>query len=222
MFRLERDPLRAILEEVRDSWGIRSPEDEEWHARRRRSAGEYEWVLKSLNLERSDTLLDIGCGTGLFINDVSEIARRAIGVDISEAILKRARRNLREKKNVSLIRAAAPLLPFCKPIFNKIVIVHAAFGVLLPNPHLWKIYNEEMMDLSVDVIKTAFNLLAPSGTMVVTLAPGTKEMGERVRNELIPDAMKRASITSENASVIIKIKQLESTYFALAEIKKID
>jgi len=217
---LEKDPLHAILEEVRDSWGIRSPEDEDWHAKRRKSAGEYEWVLKSLNLETNDKLLDIGCGTGLFINDVSEMVATAVGVDISEAILKRARKTLREKKNVSLIRAAAPILPFCKPIFNKIVIVHAAFGVLLPNPHLWNIYNQDMMDLSVDVIKTAFKLLTPNGTMVVTLAPGTKEMGERVKKELIPDTMKRAGITTENASVTTKIKQLDRTYFALAEIKK--
>ncbi len=72
-------------------------------------------MLKSLNLETNDKLRDIGCGTGLFINDVSEMVRTAVGVDISEAILKRAKRTLRENKNVSLIRAAAPILPFCKP-----------------------------------------------------------------------------------------------------------
>jgi len=217
---LKKDPLHAILEEVRDSWGIRSPEDEHWQAKRRKTAGEYEWVLENLALKQSDKLLDIGCGTGLFLEYISEMVNTAVGIDISETMLKRASRNLAYKHNVSLLQSAAPLLPFCKPIFNKIVIVHAAFGVFIPNPHLWNIYNESMMDLSVDVIKNAFGLLLPHGVIVLTLAPGSKDIGEKVKQKLIPDAIKKVGIRTEDASVTTTIKKLENTYFALVRIEK--
>ena len=217
---MKKDPLHAILEEVRDSWGIRSPDDEHWQAKRRKTAGEYEWVLENLALKQSDKLLDIGCGTGLFLEYINEMVDTSIGIDISETMLKRASRNLAYKHNVSLLRSAAPLLPFCKHIFNKIVIVHAAFGVFIPNPHLWNIYNEDMMDLSADVIKNAFSLLLPYGVLVLTLAPGSEDVGEKVKQKLIPDAMKKAGIGTEDASVTTTVRKLESTYFALVRIEK--
>lgn len=214
------DPLRAVLEEVRDSWGIRSPDEEHWQARKRKSAGEYEWVLANLAPEPDDLLLDIGCGTGLFLEYVSEQVRAAVGVDISEVMLYRARRHISGIPNVSLLRAAAPMLPFCRPVFNKIVIVHAAFGVFLPNPHLWNIYQEEMMDLSVEVIKSAFDILAPGGVLVLTLAPGTREMADAVKQKLIPEVMKKAGIVEADAVVATRIKKLDGTHFALVRIEK--
>jgi SAM-dependent methyltransferase len=217
---LEKDPLHAILEEVRDSWGIRSPEEEHWQSKKRKSAGEYEWVLQNLQLTKNDTLLDIGCGTGLFLEYISELVNNAIGVDISKTMLKKARRHTTGKNNITLVHAAAPLLPFCKPVFNKIVIVHAAFGVLLPNPHLWNIYQNEMMDLSVNVIKNAFELLTPQGVLIITLAPGTKEMAEKVKKTLIPEVMEKAKINKHNANLTIRTKKLENTHFALVKIEK--
>lgn len=50
----------------------------------------------------SDTVLDIGCGLGRLLKWTASSSRRAIGLDISKEMLKKARRRLAGLKNVQL------------------------------------------------------------------------------------------------------------------------
>jgi len=69
-------------------------------------------VIKALALRPGDTVVEIGCGTGLNFSLVEQVIGsegRIIGVDISEAMLERAQKRVRNAgwKNVELVRCAA-------------------------------------------------------------------------------------------------------------------
>ena len=69
-------------------------------------------VIEALALQEGDTIVEIGCGTGLNFSLVEKIIGskgRIIGIDISEAMLERAEERVQKAgwKNVELIRCAA-------------------------------------------------------------------------------------------------------------------
>ena len=53
--------------------------------------GLQEQALAALDLRPSDRLLDVGCGTGAAVRRAARIADRAVGVDLSPAMIERAR-----------------------------------------------------------------------------------------------------------------------------------
>lgn len=65
-------------------------------------------AIQALGLERGDTVVDIGCGTGLnfpLLQEVVGVEGKIIGVDLSDAMLDKARRQALEKdwKNIELV-----------------------------------------------------------------------------------------------------------------------
>lgn len=92
-------------------------------------------ILKVVNVRDSDSILDVGCGTGLLFSHISS-ARIIVGVDISLGALKVAMGLIRRAgfKNVSLVRADADYLPFKDGIFDKVFAITLLQN--LPNPAL--------------------------------------------------------------------------------------
>ncbi len=71
-----------------------------------------EMAVKALNLQRGDTVIEIGCGTGLNFPLLQEAVGRAgqiIGVDLTDAMLAEARRRVEKQgwSNVALVRSDA-------------------------------------------------------------------------------------------------------------------
>ena len=58
------------------------------------------------HIENKD-ILEIGCGTGIILNQTSKLAKNAIGVDLSDGMLEVAK-----KKNLTVQKANATNLPF--------------------------------------------------------------------------------------------------------------
>jgi ubiquinone/menaquinone biosynthesis C-methylase UbiE len=75
-------------------------------------------VLVRLLGEGTGALVDVGCGTGSFTAGLGRLGWNATGVDISEDMLRRAR-----KKRVHAIRADAAWLPFEDASFDAAVSV---------------------------------------------------------------------------------------------------
>ena len=91
-----------------------------------------EAAMKSINLEKHNLILDVGCGTGLLFSYVASKARMFIGLDISRKILSQANVKAEKFQNVHLICADADNMPLKENIFDY------AFAVTLiqnmPNP----------------------------------------------------------------------------------------
>jgi len=97
----------------------------------------------------AERILDLGCGTGMFVDELSARARFLVGVDVSLEMLNVARGRARK---VALVQADADALPFTDGSFDAVVSV-----TLLQN----------MPDPSATVREVA-RVLKPGGVAILT------------------------------------------------------
>ncbi len=78
------------------------------------------------------SVLDVGCGSGLFFEEVASKAEIVVGVDVSHKLLLKAKKNANVYKNTFVLQADADHLPFKKGFFDAVF----SFTVLqnMPKP----------------------------------------------------------------------------------------
>lgn len=83
-------------------------------------------AVDHLNIAGDDLVLDMGIGTGASLSFYPTDRGRIIGVDLSEGMLKLARRKIRELglKRVTVFQANALELPFAEDQFDQVFISH--------------------------------------------------------------------------------------------------
>ena len=90
-----------------------------------------EVLRRACDIHRDDRVLDIGCGAGQTTRDAARLAGagHAVGVDISESMLRRARKlaELEQLHNVSFVQADAQVHPFLSDHFD---IAISRFGTM--------------------------------------------------------------------------------------------
>ncbi len=91
-----------------------------WNLARHVNGAVYETTLQCLN-ERHQRILDVGCGTGLMNARLAASGRRVLGVDISPAMLERARQE-RGPLN-EYVQGDAERLPAANQSFDAVVNV---------------------------------------------------------------------------------------------------
>ena len=64
-------------------------------------------VLKRLALEQNSAILDVGCGTGIVTVPLAETGLETIGIDLTEAMLERAKEKAEGRDNLSFHRMNA-------------------------------------------------------------------------------------------------------------------
>jgi SAM-dependent methyltransferase len=110
-------------------------EGEHWteHADRYDRAGRRTWqrFLDADLISSTDTVLDIGCGTGKSTRDAARLAAQAsaLGVDLSATMLERAREQSTAERleNVSFVQADAQVHPFDEYRFD---VAISCFGAM--------------------------------------------------------------------------------------------
>ena len=92
----------------------------------------YKVALETLSLSRESTVLDAGCGSGMFFAHIANQTKFTVGLDISRELLLLAEERARNFSNVFLVQADADHLPFKRGAFGYVF----AFTVLqnMPNP----------------------------------------------------------------------------------------
>jgi len=141
-------------------------------------AAKYHAALKHLDMH--DSVLDVGCGTGLFFSHIAAETQTVAAADTSRSLLLQAKERARAFLNVHLVQADADHLPFRDACFNVVF----AFTVLqnMPNPSetLSELKRNAKRDAHIVVsgLKKAFSLevftalLHDAGLQVVSLEDG--------------------------------------------------
>ena len=101
-------------------------------------AMKYTKALNELKIVKNEYVLDVGCGTGLFIKEIAEIATFIIGIDISRRMIKVANDKCKHLRNVHLICGDADYIPLQKRIIDKIF----SFTLLQNMPDVYQIIRE--------------------------------------------------------------------------------
>lgn len=187
--RLQREQAhdRRIAERAEEIWNWDSP------AGRRRAARRASLYVEHGALRSGRLALELGCGTGLFLERVARSGAVVIGVDLSGDLLARARVRTASLSNVRLARVDAHRLPFPE----------ASFDVVYGSSIL------HHLDLEVALLETT-RVLKPRGRIVFTEPnlwnPQVAYMylvGPRDRFGLSPDEM--AFTRSRIRSLLVQV-----------------
>jgi arsenite methyltransferase len=86
-------------------------------------------VLDRMDVARDDNVLDIGCGAGWLARLVAEQVPegRVVGVDVSDEMIRRARRNCGDIENMMFVTGEAEELPWDSNFFTRIISVESAY-----------------------------------------------------------------------------------------------
>ena len=88
-------------------------------------------ALEGLNIEGGSLVLDVGCGTGILFDYITDKAM-TVGLDVSRKLLITAKERAKKFKDVHLVLADADNMPFRQNVFTYVF----AFTVVqnMPNP----------------------------------------------------------------------------------------
>ncbi len=88
-------------------------------------------VLRRMRLHPGDRVLDLGCGTGWATRLVAARVRgkngRAVGLDISDAMVHRARRASRAFRNIAFLTGSSARIPWKSGYFNKVISIESFY-----------------------------------------------------------------------------------------------
>lgn len=117
----------------------------------------YAKILKCVKLTSHDTVLDIGCGTGMFL---LRLEVQSVGSDISPALVSRAHSRLKRKLKKSLVLSDAEILPFRSNIFDTVFAVTFIQNVADPEKSLVEMsrVSRESATIVVTALKRAFTV----------------------------------------------------------------
>jgi ubiquinone/menaquinone biosynthesis C-methylase UbiE len=87
----------------------------------------YRKIRPSLNLQDGMRLLDVGCGTGSLLKELSESGKELnlYGIDLSPEMIATARVKLKDEKHIELYEGSAADLPFQSNYFDYVVCMNS-------------------------------------------------------------------------------------------------
>jgi cyclopropane fatty-acyl-phospholipid synthase-like methyltransferase len=119
--------------------------------------GEVDFIEKELNLDKSKTILDIGCGTGRHAIELTKRGYKVTGVDLSESQLQRAREKAKENGvEVKFIREDARDLNFKNEFDLVMLICEGAFPLM------------ETDEMNFKILENASKALRTNGKLILT------------------------------------------------------
>jgi ubiquinone/menaquinone biosynthesis C-methylase UbiE len=86
-------------------------------------------VLDQMKLSAEENILDVGCGAGWVVRMLAERVSegRVIGMDISDEMVRRARRNYVDVENAMFVVGAADEIPWDANFFTHVISVESAY-----------------------------------------------------------------------------------------------
>ncbi len=86
---------------------------------------EWSWLNSEIDFSKNPKLLDIGCGNGAFLRQISEKLSEGCGADASTGMLRMARTKAEEKKitNLNFSQISGPVLPYDDNSFDYVISV---------------------------------------------------------------------------------------------------
>ena len=86
-------------------------------------------VLDRMRLQPDDNVLDVGCGTGWLVRLLAEQIPdgRVVGMDISDQMIRRARRRYVDMENSMFAIGEAEVIPWDSSFFTRMISVESAY-----------------------------------------------------------------------------------------------
>lgn len=128
-----------------------------------------EELLRLTSPGPEDRVLDVACGVGALLGVYAPIVRRAVGVDLTMAMLDEGRARGSARRGVLLIRGAAEQLPFPDAAFSIVVTTWAVHH--FADPRL--------------VVREMVRVCRPGGRVAISDSVGDEDESKRARQNAI-------------------------------------
>jgi SAM-dependent methyltransferase len=159
---------RKIAANAEDVWFWGSP------AGRRRADRRAELFIEHGGLAPGKRALELGCGTGVFLEKVARSGATIHGIDLSEDLLAKARERVAALPNVVLDRGNAEALPYPDGHFDAVygssVLHHLDLGTALAAAH-------RVLRPGGRVVFAEPNILNPQVTLMFRFGPLKQRFG---------------------------------------------
>lgn len=99
---------------------------------------EWNWLDERIPFGENLRVLDIGCGNGALLKELAPRIKTGVGIDLSEALLEKAKQLNERHRNISFEQITAPEIPFGDDSFD-VVISMLSFRYLDWDPMLEEI-----------------------------------------------------------------------------------
>jgi ubiquinone/menaquinone biosynthesis C-methylase UbiE len=143
----------------------------------------YKYLLGKF--ERKDTVLDLGCGTGLLVSQLGGKVACIVGVDLSKEMIRIASAFLKNRgAERDLIRTDADSLPFRDNMFTKIASITLLQN--MPDPQTTICEAARVLSVGGDIVITCLRKkysLSELRDMIVSGAPTLKVVSEWDSNQ---------------------------------------
>ena len=123
--------------------------------RHKQAKKEIKFIIRSLNLQKGQTILDIPCGTGRHTMAFGQKGHFVTGVDISDICLKKARKNCLGIKNVQIKKGNMARLKWAEGKFDVVLNLYTSFGYF------------KTEKANKQVLKGLIQTLKPGGRIVI-------------------------------------------------------
>jgi SAM-dependent methyltransferase len=152
------------------------------------TTGEVDFIEQELGRDRSKRILDIGCGTGRHSVELARRGYNVTGVDLSPAMLERARANAATHGcRISFIQGDARSLPFMAEFDMAIMLCAGGFPLM------------ETDEMNYEILRSASRALAPHGTFVFTTLNGLFPLFHSVKDFLAKASMEGNAVYGDNS-----------------------
>jgi len=123
--------------------------------------GECDFIEKEINSNKSQKIIDIGCGTGRHSIEMTKRGYNVTGIDLSESQLNRAKEKAKaENLNIDFMKHDARKLPFKDEFDVAIMICEGAFPLM------------ETDEMNYEILRNATNSLKTNGKFIFTTLNG--------------------------------------------------
>ena len=123
--------------------------------------GECDFIEKEINFNKSQKIIDIGCGTGRHSIELTKRGYKVTGIDLSESQLERAKEKAKDQNlNIDFQKYDARNLPFKNEFDLAIMLCEGAFPLM------------ETDEMNYEILKNVTHSLKNNGKFIFTTLNG--------------------------------------------------
>ncbi len=167
------------------------------------TTGECDFIEKEVDFNKQIRILDIGCGTGRHLIELTKRGYKVTGIDLSESMLNRAsEKAAKESLNIDLQKQDARNLTFKKEFDLAIMLCEGAFPLM------------ETDEMNFRILQSASKALKENGKLIFTTLNGLFPLYHSVKDFLDNSAKEGNARSDKNSFDLMTFRDNNKTEFA--------